>query len=249
MCSPSTQRACNHKILLTQCANGGGHWAGSAPRTTIDRNVSPCGSTCHSSFQRMVLSVRGNDPLPSPGEVSRRSGSRGVYRSGPWLSGVSVRLARPSSIFGGACLCCRPVTQLVETAVLHGSDRRRDFPYPGHFSCAFELGTSEFGHPVENAAADICFCFLVFEVSRSQFRPDHGLPSSHLCPHAAALIVAGGFLPGQPTTGLYLDDTAVSSRWLRRRLGAGNGVLRGRDNDVCFHTKACCKQITGCAPS
>lgn len=162
MCSPSTQRACNHKILLTQCANGGGHWAGSAPRTTIDRNVSPCGSTCHSSFQRMVLSVRGNDPLPSPGEVSRRSGSRGVYRSGPWLSGVSVRLARPSSIFGGACLCCRPVTQLVETAVLHGSDRRRDFPYPGHFSCAFELGTSEFGHPVENAAADISFGFFGF---------------------------------------------------------------------------------------
>jgi len=123
---------------------------------------------------------------------------------------------------------------------------RARYPYPRHFSCiAFELGTSEFSHPIENQNADIRFSFLVVDVSRSQFRPDHGLPSSHLCLHTTALIVAGGFLPGQPTTGLYLGDVAVSCRWRQRRLRAGNGVLRWRDNDIRAFAKACCRQITG----
>lgn len=131
-------------------------------------------------------------------------------------------------------------------ALLQGSERRCDTAGPRHFSCnAFELGTSEFSHPVENADADIRFCLLVFEVTRLQFRANHGLPSAHLGLHAAALIIAGGFLSGQPTTGLYPGDVAIANRCVQHRLAAGNGVLWRRDNDLHDFAKACCQQMTG----
>jgi hypothetical protein len=49
-------------------------------------------------------------------------------------------------------------------AVLHGSGAARNAPYSRWNSGgAFEIGTANFGHPIEYADANLGFGFLIFE--------------------------------------------------------------------------------------
>ncbi|EHS51713.1 Resolvase domain-containing protein [Rhizobium sp. PDO1-076] len=66
----------------------------------LDEARQSAGTGCRQAHGRV-----GGDTLSSSGEVSRQSGSLGICRSGPWLSGASVRPVRPLSIFVGGCLC------------------------------------------------------------------------------------------------------------------------------------------------
>ncbi|MFS1808986.1 hypothetical protein, partial [Bacillus anthracis] len=107
-----------------------------------------------------------------------------------------------------------------------------------------EFWTAKFRHPVENADADLNFCFLVVEVPRFELWSDHSLPSAHLGLTPAAQIVAGRFLPGHSATGLDLLNMPVSNRWIERRLRAENCCFGRRDNDLQICTKACLQKIT-----
>ena len=73
---------------------------------------------------------------------------------------------------------------------------------------------AKFSHPVENSDADFCFGLLIVEVPGFEFRPNDRLPSAHLGLYPAALIVAGGYLPGHPALGL--DFMPVANRRIER---------------------------------
>ncbi|WP_245510181.1 hypothetical protein [Rhizobium leguminosarum] len=76
---------------------------------------------------------------------------------------------------------------------------------------------AKFSHPVENSDADFCFGLLIVEVPGFEFRPNDRLPSAHLGLYPAALIVAGGFLPGHPAAlGLDFGDMPVANRRIER---------------------------------
>ena len=65
-------------------------------------------------------------------------------------------------------------------------------PYPRRISGgAFELGATQFSHPVKNTDANLGLCLLIFEVARPELRPNDGLPTTDVRLNAAALIVAG----------------------------------------------------------
>lgn len=70
--------------------------------------------------------------------------------------------------------------------------------------------------------ANLWFCRLIVEASRIEFCPDDRLPSAHRGLDPAALIVAGGFLPGHPAPGRDFRDMTVSRGWFKRRLRASN---------------------------
>ncbi len=75
------------------------------------------------------------------------------------------------------------------------------FPYPCLGSSdRLKLGTSEFGHFVENAGSDPGLGFLVWKARGFQFGADDRLPAAHLGFHRAALTVAVADLPGQTPT-------------------------------------------------
>lgn len=61
----------------------------------------------------------------------------------------------------------------------------------------------------------------------------------------AALVIAGGFLPGYPTFGFNLGDVVIAPRRALCRLWALNGRLGRWNNDLNNLAKACCKKITG----
>jgi hypothetical protein len=59
---------------------------------------------------------------------------------------------------------------------------------PLGFSCSTpEFWTAKLSHPVENVDADFGFCFLIAEVPRFEFWPDHG----GLVARTAGLLISG----------------------------------------------------------
>ena len=123
-------------------------------------------------------------------------------------------------------------------AVLQGSQFERRVPYRCPCSChAFELGSAEPGHSVQDADTYGGLGSLVGEGPRLQFRPYHRLPATHLGLDQRALIVAAGFLPTHSALGCDRFDMPVPRGRIVRRVGARDSVLRRRDDDHHLVTK------------
>ena len=97
---------------------------------------------------------------------------------------------------------------------------------------AFEHGTSECGHCVQNFLTDLNLRDLPGEAARFELGADHALPTADLRFYPAALVVPCGQLPGHAAVAADLGNIAIPNGWIPRRLQADHCVLRRRYNHI-----------------
>ena len=119
-------------------------------------------------------------------------------------------------------------------ALLHGSERRWNSPFPQAVASGdtFEHRPSECGHCVQDFLADLDLRDLPGEAAGLESAADDTLPPTDLRFYPAALVVPCGHLPGHAAVAADLGNMAIPNGWIPRRLRADHGVLWRRYNHI-----------------